>query len=134
MDLRLSANEFNRGHSRAVWVDWTPSYGSSGGPTPTVTTNVAKYWTFGKLLYFNLDVTIDVTNGATGLLYASLPFSPSPALNSMIIGQGRDGVINSMLLARWVTSASRLAVGNHDGNSVIIVGRRPTIGGVYRVA
>jgi hypothetical protein len=107
----------------AAWVAFTPSYtwGTVGGTPATFTTNLARYKQIGKLVTFQIDVTMDtvgVGNGA-GLIF-DLPATATAS--SLVIGSGKEKNITGTLLALEKNTTTTGYLVFYDNSSPVTAG------------
>lgn len=119
----IAANAANIATINSAWSTWTPTYtwGTVGGTPATFTTNLARYKQVGKLVTFQLDVTMSAVGAGNG---AGLVFSiPATATStSLVIGSGKEKNITGKLLALEKNSTTTGYLVFADGTSPITAG------------
>lgn len=126
-DLDLVLNKF-------TWQTWSPTVtGSPANPSSTV--NYAKYLQIGKRVFFNFDISINSTVGASGgfSLFVTSPHTMNEA-NAEPLGTGRELLISGKQLMVNKNSASQFLITSHDIISLLVSGYRVACSGSYRVS
>jgi hypothetical protein len=121
----------------SAWSAFTPSYtwGTVGGTPATFTTNLARYKQIGKLVTFQIDVTMNTVGVGNGAgLVAGLPVTATSS--SLVIGSGKEKAVTGKLLAIEKNTATSSYVVFYDNASPITAGAgaRFQFGATYEAA
>ena len=117
---------------------WTPTYSAAGGTLGTTTTNAARFFQFGKMVHFYLDVSItSAGTSPTGFFKFTLPVTPKL---QFVVGalsgweQTNNVAFNGYVLGNGFGNEGR--IDRYDGSATAGVanGSRIVVSGMYEAA
>lgn len=106
-------------HTGGAWNAWSPSV-SQAGIAVTATASNAGYFRAGRLITFNMVVTMTATSAGSGDVSVSLPVAAATA-NAVLLG---IGMINDV-------SASTFSLGFATPNGTTLMRFRSVSGNLY---
>jgi hypothetical protein len=116
------------GNNSATWSTWTPTIAASSGTITTSSTNWARYYQIGKIVFFNVSVTITTNGTGSGALRISTPVTSSgTAVRQPVIGRNTSSGVGLIGIAQnsiGAFSVQTMAAGYPvtDGQSVEVSG------------
>jgi hypothetical protein len=112
------------GDTGTAWTTFAPAP-SSG--TATFTVNSARFKTMGKTVLISLSITVLTVGTGTGVVIITLPAIP----NTDSALSGRESASNGKTVAFTINAASTSSSGTKNDASIIVVGEKYQVSGVY---
>lgn len=114
----------------SAWSAFTPTVAASSG-TFTAASATGRYKQLGKLVFFQMVITITTAGTAAGVLTATLPATAAAAFTFA----GRENnVTGSMVQGNVSTASSLISITRYDSASIIGDGRAIRISGYFEAA
>lgn len=113
----------------SAWSTFTPTISASAG-TITTKTGTGRYKQIGKIVFFEIVITITTNGTGSGTLNATLPVAPQ----TYVSGCGREHSITGKMVNGWCTTGSTLLMTYYDNTYPGVNGGTYSIGGSYEAA
>ncbi|WP_404659404.1 hypothetical protein [Caballeronia udeis] len=111
-------------------TSYTPTVTASSG-TFTTTSATGHYYVIGKLVFFELNVTITTVGTASGLVIASLPSTLNGSGGTVVVAGYESASTGKMLQAFAIAGTATISIRYYDATSAITAGNILTISGCY---
>lgn len=120
------------GIAATAWTSYTPVITASTGSFTTVSATGA-YQVIGKTCFVSINITITTVGSASGLIYATLPFTSAARIQ--IGGWGMETSSTGNMLKGYIpTSSTQLQWTTYSNGFTIGAGYTPTMNVVYEIA
>ena len=118
--------------TNGAWTSYTPTITASTGSFTTVSAT-GFYQTIGKTCFVSINITITTVGTASGLIYATLPFTSAARIQ--IGGWGMETSSTGNMLKGYIPpSSTQLQWTTYSNGFTIGAGYTPTMTVVYEIA
>lgn len=120
------------GETGTAWTSYTPTVTASAGTFTTVSAT-GKYKKIGRVVHYNIKVTITTVGTASGQVWATLPFTAESASTIFPVGVGYESAATGIFLAGFIPwyAPTQVYITKLDGTSAIVAGYVLNMCGTY---
>lgn len=120
------------GETGTAWTSYTPTVTASSGTFTTVSAT-GKYKKIGRVVHYNIKITITTVGTAAGVVYATLPFTAESSTTIFPVGIGYESAATGVYLAGFIPwySPTQVYITKLDTTSAIAAGYALNMCGTY---